>query len=905
MNIFYKVTLESLKKNKTRTIVTIIGIVLSAAMICAVTTFTSSMKDYVWRGNIYRDGAWHGSENSTYRSIYETVVENDAVEEAVYLQNLGFAFDENTTYEYKPYLYVLGASEDVEALLSVHLVEGTYPSSASEIILPTHMLSNASEIYEVGDTITLELGERMRDGVAMTQRDPSYAHEQGEEIFFEEKIAVRETRTYTIVGFYERLSYRIEPYSAPGYTVLTRADEDFPDNYNYDIYFQMKKPKEIYDFMEENHFSGSVNTEVLMSEGSSRYSTFYSVLYSLAAIVTGLIMFGSVSLIYNAFSISISERTKQFGLLSSIGATKKQLRKMVFFEAFAVAAVGIPLGILSGIAGIGVTLMLIGNKFEALGMKVEMKLCVSALSIVIAVLVALVTVLISAWIPSRRATKISAVEAIRQNTDIKVTGKYVKTSKLTYKLFGLPGVLASKHYKRSRKKYRTTIMSLFMSIVLFVSASAFTSYLMESVTGGFATEDYDLWFMGRIEEKTPEEMLELFRSDEHVTEAAGTMGRYVSGRIEERFLNKDIAEELFGDEMSAPAELGQIVEGDSGYDMAGYITFVSDDEFRKLLETYDLNESEYMNPEKPLAIAIDGNRMFNREEGRYTWEYILNTDVCEMKCAQYAEYKGYHYVQEIEIDGEKYVRYAENEYGGAQMDVPYEEAYLTYTLKSGKTIYEYPYFVQRDRYGVLQMLYPMSLYEAVFPENMSQNYEPQYYFYMKSEDHAESCENLKMLLLKNGFLSSSIQDYAASVESSKNLVLIIQVFSYGFIVLISLIAAANVFNTISTNISLRRREFAMLKSVGMPEKGFRQMMNYECLLYGSKALLLGLPVSCAVTYLIYLSIREGYETTFRLPWGAIGIAVLSVFVVVSVTMMYSMSKIRKDNPIDALKNENL
>ena len=137
------------------------------------------------------------------------------------------------------------------------------------------------------------------------------------------------------------------------------------------------------------------------------------------------------------------------------------------------------------------------------------------------------------------------------------------------------------------------------------------------------------------------------------------------------------------------------------------------------------------------------------------------------------------------------------------------------------------------------------------------------------------------------------------------MIMIVRVFAYGFIVLISLIAAANVFNTISTNISLRRREFAMLKSVGMDSRGFNRMMNFECLLYGSKALLLGLPVSCGITYLIYLAIMEGYETTFHLPWTAIGIAVLSVFLVVSATMMYSMSKIKKDNPIDALKNENL
>jgi putative ABC transport system permease protein len=137
------------------------------------------------------------------------------------------------------------------------------------------------------------------------------------------------------------------------------------------------------------------------------------------------------------------------------------------------------------------------------------------------------------------------------------------------------------------------------------------------------------------------------------------------------------------------------------------------------------------------------------------------------------------------------------------------------------------------------------------------------------------------------------------------MITVINVFAYGFIILISLIAATNVFNTVSTGISLRRREFAMLKSVGMTSKGFNKMMNYECLLYGAKALLFGLPTSFIITYLIYFFVSHGAEISFVLPWSAIGIAVFSVFAVVFATMMYSMSKIKKDNPIDALKNENL
>ena len=444
MNVFNKVTLQSLKKNKTRTIVTIIGIILSAAMICAVTTFASSFMNYAKENTIYSDGNWHGYERDTGFQTYKDIWNTGKIEEAVYLQQLGYAYAEGCENEFKPYIYVLGAGKDVEEVLPIHITSGKYPTSSTEILLPEHLYTNGGVKYNLGDTITLELGQRMLDGYPMSQDSPCYIYEQGNEVFNGEVLDVKETRTYKVVGFYERLSWRIETFEAPGYTALTLSDKETYTPYKYDVYFRMENPKDIFDFMKEMKLTGDYNSDLLMYSGTFAVNAFTTMLYSLAAIVIGLIMFGSVALIYNAFSISVSERTKQFGLLSSIGATKKQLKKMVLFEALVVSSVGIPVGVIAGVGGIGVTLMLLGDKFKSMGFGVDMKLSVSPAAIIIAVVVALVTVLISAWIPSKRATKVSAVEAIRQNLDIKNT-KYVKTSKLTYKLFGLPGMLANKH----------------------------------------------------------------------------------------------------------------------------------------------------------------------------------------------------------------------------------------------------------------------------------------------------------------------------------------------------------------------------------------------------------------------------------------------------------------------------
>lgn len=750
-------------------------------------------------------------------------------------------------------------------------------------------------------------GDRTLDGRRLGQDTPVYTYdsETQVEVMSGERLENTEPRTYTVVGIYERPTF--EDYSAPGYTALTAADTKSADQTPIHCYFKLHKPAGVYDFMKEmgytQEYRYAYNTKVLLYSGTAPFDSFLTAFYSLAAIIIALIVFGSVSLIYNAFSISVSERTRQFGLLSSVGATRKQLRRMVLFEALAVSIVGIPLGILVGIGGIGITLLLIGDKFFSIvRVDIPMRLCVSWQAVVIAAVIALVTVLISAWIPSKRATRVSAVKAIRQSMDIKVSGRPVRTSKLAYKLFGLPGVLAGKHYKRNRKKYRTTVVSLFMSIVLFVSAAAFTDYMMESAEGGLASDQFDLIYAAESDASsamTPDALLELLFSEQNVTGGTYTKKQFLQGDISREYVTAMFADRFsnFGMERedAAPKELS----------ISGYLYFVADAEFNRLLEKYNLKEADYYDREKPLGLALDRNIELDRRLEKYVTLDTLQGDGCVIEGLYYVEIDGY-YRKDSRIDenGNKVVLYQNRDNENDIIELPYEESFAKYTLRSEKTIEEAPFFVSRSTPVAINMIYPYSMLESVVPEAALNQFRNTEYF-LTSSNHTASFENLATVLTENGLSSRQLFDYAANAETNRNVVTIIRVFAYGFIVLISLIAAANVFNTISTNISLRRREFAMLKSVGMTQKGFRRMMNYECLLYGSKALLLGLPVSCGITYLIYRAVTTAYETSFHLPWAAIGIAVLSVFLVVFATMMYSMSKVKKDNPIDALKNENL
>ncbi|NRU22865.1 ABC transporter permease [Clostridium beijerinckii] len=149
----------------------------------------------------------------------------------------------------------------------------------------------------------------------------------------------------------------------------------------------------------------------------------------------------------------------------------------------------------------------------------------------------------------------------------------------------------------------------------------------------------------------------------------------------------------------------------------------------------------------------------------------------------------------------------------------------------------------------------------------------------------------------------SIQNVFMNRQRENQIIVLMSVFGYGFIALITAICVANILNTISTSVALRKREFAMLKSVGMTPKSFNKMINYESIFYGIKSLAYGLPVSIGIMYLIHRIIMGKFDFNFILPWVSILSAVVSVFIIVGVAMLYSSSRVKRENIIDALKSE--
>ena len=890
MSIFSKVTLKTLGKNRVRTAVTVVGILLSAAMITAVTTSVSSFQRYLQDVMVALEGRWHVAFFNVDAQGREDLESDGRVDSAAWAQVSWAHVTGDPAYRDEDYTLlcaVLGADETFMERMPVSVSSGRLPENPGEIALS--QIDVGGVTTQLGGTVTLDLGNRVQNGRTLGFNNGP--------LLEGETLDVRQTRTFTVVGYLSDTRFaRKSGAQVVGLTCWDEQDTAALQN----GYLLLGKARDVYDVQSDylRRFGTVENDDYLMTLGVSRYDTFNTVLYSFAAILIGLIMFGSVSLIYNAFSISVAERTKQFGLLRSVGATKKQIRSMVFTEALAVSAVGIPLGILAGMLGMAVTFRFIGGSLgnllsDGVGFRASapvLNLRATPVSIIAAAAIGLVTVLISAWIPSRRAMRVSAIEAIRQSADVRIRPREVKTGKLTYKLFGLEGAIAGKHFKRNRKSYRATVVSLFMSVVLFVSASSFCRYLTDMVMAVFDDNDYDISYSRRQDVDDPDEgvrdlpaAMAVLSQAPGVTGATGFIPVVNTGG---HYLPQDLIPQRTREVMA------EYAQPDGTFYVPIAVMGVEESSYRAYLNKLGLPAEEFLG-EDPKIIVRTTVRAFNSETQRMESFEMIRPDVESLELGFTDEYaleelwasEGYEDMTPEEQD--------------AAMDV------LTFrkTYEVGCVTDELPLGLNgnNDR-TLVTVLMPLS--EA---RRVQEGKNPYEYIRMRFtvSDPQNGLANILAAAESAGLNLDKLDflDIYAETIPHRSIITVVRVISYGFIILISAIAALNVFNTISTNILLRRREFAMLRSVGMTNRGFNRMMNFECLLYGAKSLLFGIPASIGVTYLIFLSARSGMDTGFYLPWSALFIAVGSVFLVVFLSMMYSMAGIKRDNPIEAMKNE--
>jgi len=842
MKVLNRLTHKHLLMNKKRTIVTIIGIILSTALMVGIGLLMSTFLEAMKIDAISYNGRHHASFSNLTLQQKEELKLNINFSETYSFDTLGFASISGNNV-YKPYLYVVSA--DSNYFKNETLIEGNFPKNDTEIVLSNHLKLNGGVEYKIGDEITLDIGSRVLDGEEIYSNNISFmaSYDEKDQFISLESLSKKMTRTYKIVGFVKRSNN--EDYSAPGYMAFTTQEKNIVESTLFALYKNVKKTYTLTSDICQNfdNITCNTNDSLLYYYGISRYNNVNEAIISMLSIALSLLSAGCIIVIYNSFAISTMERKKSFGLYSSLGATPKQIKYTVFYEAFLVGSLGIFLGILSAFLGIYVTVSILDYLVgDAWGL--TLKFVAEPLYIIIPVVFMIFVVYLSAFIPAHRSSKVSSIQMIRENDEIKIPRKKVKTPKFIRKIFGMEGEIALKNLKRNKRKYRITLLSLFISIVLFIS---FSTYL---VVGIQLTEMSEY----------PEYDISVVSKDiDVITEARSRSLVDKSYYVKESILAYERLDSSF-------------------YDSTYYKSFLSnrEDDYLTLVELI-LEDSLYEDLVRQTKSNMGDAILYNhtqftiyKNENRKTVQSnifkkgLSSITLCEANFKE-EDMNSCKNISINLVDSIDFLKY-----------IPYDSSstllFVSQSMANSNSIYKH-----NTPYHFLTIL--SNDYRKLYDELDKK--------YQNSSD--VTVESPKIIM-----------------EQEKNSLLAIKILLYGFISLVSLIGITSVFNTIHTSIHLRRKEFAMLRSVGLSPNGFNRMIFFESFFFGLKSLFYALPVSFIFILLINNSI--GGVVSFGhiiIPWQAIIITVVGVFFIVLLTMWYSVRKIKKENILHSLRDENI
>ena len=848
MSILNRLTIKNLRLNKKRTIVTIIGIILSTALMVGIGLLFSSFQDLMIRDTIGYSGKYEAKYNDV-----DLIKLNDIKNKNFtyfYEKPIGFSKIESSN-EYKPYMYITSVNR--EYFDELKLIEGDIPKNENEIVISNHVITNGGLDYKVGDIVTFTYGSRNIDGNITLANS---------ELVDGEFLTNEGTHTYKIVGIVDRSNF--ESYSASGYTAFT-VDVN-SDNGNVNLYVMFNKNKNIIkqseELAKELNYNGDINynSTLLALYGESTYGNVMSSMGGMMIIMLSLVSIGCIIVIYNSFAISVMERKREFGLLSSIGATKKQIKKSVFYEALVVGVIGIVFGILGAYIGIGCVILIINNLISDI-LEYKLYLVTNYLFIIIPVIFMIIVIGVSAFIPSRRASKVSPIEAIRQNDDIKINKKKIRTSKLVLKLFGIEGEIALKNIKRNKKKYRVTIVSLFISIVLFISFSSYMNYTLNTASSvmGEVPYDYRISYFGDDNNKEAlDKINEIVKSSdvkEYVSYSVGNLSIIGNYTYSDEYL--DFYKSAYGDD-------GIKALNNLKYQSI-YILVLDDNSYNKYKKLIGLDKDRVILLNRFKGVSYGNNKRVNYDIP------VINSGDINIKICNFDD-------DEENVDTTKYCN--------KNIDN------IFVTNRSFDLIEEFTYMDD------FKLIVNKKLYDSILDGGTD------FTQFNIISDNTNNIDKLTKELDK--YNNVNYINIKESMKQTNNLILVVKILMYGFISLVTLIGVTSVFNTISTSMALRKREFAVLRSIGLTRGGFNKMLFFESLFFGMKSLIFALPVSIGVTILIHYSLADMVSiSTIIIPWKAIIISIVSVFIIVLLTMMYSSSKIKKHNIIEQIREENI
>lgn len=865
MNIVRTLTLRHLKENKGRTVVTILGIIVAVAMITAVFVGMSSLLNVTGQIMKQTTGDY---DFSTYTETTDTLkIKNESE-----LKKVGFGYDYDYTIVPQSKVknpenvttYLRTYDSNCLDMIMTSKFEGKLPTNENEILVQKSYIDDNKLSWKVGDKITLEIGKYYDK----TTKEEKFADEAVVGDIFKK----HETRVVTVTGI---MTDDIATQIYSQNIIFGQNGTASKDNLSsIDIYGKLKNvhinaTKQIDNILKKYGVADycNLNTEYLLSQGALAINDITAILIVSIIIMLIIIITASVMLVYNAFSMSLTDRIRYLGMLASVGATKKQKRNSVYFEGAFLGMIAIPLGIFFGIIGIYITLNVVINRLadaNALsGMdKIDSILSVPVWSIISIIVFSIITIFISAYIPARKSSKISPIDAIRQNDSIKLKAKSLKSSKLIRKIFGYEGEIANKNLKRNGKKSRLIIVSLTISVVLFISVNYFCSMLTNQV-GGFEKEPYQVEVA--VQYSNAENLDKALAKENNVKDKYSITACY----IQQLKSNKD----KYLDYMNSKYKNKYKEE------LCMRLHLVDDKYFDKLCKDNNIDKSKYYG-KNLLALAV--NSVGDKSEGDPVFKDSVKN--YGLYCDQSDLYAGGFIDDSIYEDNYKLEGHILSEENNIHIGdfIKYDENDPMFTM---------------DDNSEITMFAPMTEYLKVTnnkPSNMTITYG---YVTDDSKKLVKTLEDIS-----DNYGVEYISNIEMEQQTTDSVKFTIQVFLYGFITLITLITLFNIVNTISTGTAMRKREFAMLRSVGVSKKGFYKIVCLESVLYGLKSLIIGLPLSFVISYGMNKALgSSAYPFTF--DYKMYLIVIVAVFLIVGLTMFYAVNKIKKGSIIEALKED--
>ena len=949
MNLMKTLTLKNLKLNRKRTIVTIVGIILATALLSALVTLVSSFQYSMIEYQKQKDGDFHVKFSNVKMSELSEFKNNRNIESTFETMGMGFAKLDGCKNEDKPYAYVMATDEAGFERGCFKLIEGRMAKNEDEIVIPRHLKTNGRIDIKVGDEITLDVGKRYDSNTeSVISENSAYEHEA-------ETLTDTVTKHYKVVGIMERPGYGMEDYSAAGYTFVTYSDELAAiDNGTkseaseadttltvYSRYTQKalrNKDAVTADIIgvDEKLFAKANNSSVEMSAEESdrflkemenaKYDIYingflisyecvfpidgtFKALFTVATVVALIIILTSVYCIKNSFNISITEKIRQYGMLASVGATRRQIKSSVKTEAAMLGVVGIPVGTMSGILA-SLILVKVVNALSAGWLNFALSFHTSLPALILAVILSIATIYFSATGSARRAAKVTPLEAIRNTKEIKIKSAKLKTPAIIGRIWGIGGVISYKNIKRNNKKYRTTVTSIVICSVTFIVISYFMSMAFSRVGMSYASVDYNIGInMSCKKDLDIEKLSKLLSGIEGAEDYL--VGAGYDFDVSKPEYTKEYGEycgQLYDDSEDVSQEFLITVLDDKSYDKYASDAGIKNAAAGAILvnkgtfDVYNENSSKYVKKEMELYKYKAGDTI---ECGYNVYDDASSDDNAAEGDTESSTDDNNAVEGDTESGTEDNSGYVDEETinNGVRKTVDVTIAGVTDKVP---TCY--------NGYGNTSLLFMNQKgFESLWADGKSGNElkpgHASYSAYVVAENADEYQDTFEKETEENpeySQISFYVSNLDKEMRDEKSLFTLLGVFAYGLIVVIALIGITNIINTLSTGMELRSREFATLRSIGMTDKQFAGMVRLESVFISVKALVIGVPLGILISYLLCVMMnRMDDAIIYELPYKAIILCIVVVIMLIYAIMKLSMTKLRHNNIIETIKNENL